>query len=130
MSESDQSLTDWKFHVGGGRVLAVQVDMNRSTNHQQLIFDREFNFLSEKLFFKSGKPFAKPAQYELMRSIAEDIAKPFEYARVDLYVANGTIYLGEITLAPMGGMRMPASKRLDEMMGDTWESPFFMRNEV
>jgi hypothetical protein len=125
MSSGEGSLTDWKFHTGGGRVFAVQVDRNRSTDHEQLVYDRAFSFLPEVLFFKTGQPETKPAFYEDMLAIAEDISKPFEYARVDLYEVNGRIYLGEITLAPMGGTRLPKSSRLDVFIGGQWQSPFF-----
>lgn len=125
MSEVGASLTDWKFHIGAGRTLSVQVDEDRSTNHRQLMYDREFNYIPESLFFKTGEPFARPPFFEAMRNIAEQIAKPFQYARVDLYHTQGKIYLGEITLAPMGGMRLPISATLDAMMGDAWDSAFF-----
>lgn len=130
MSEVGASLTDWKFHIGAGRTLAVQVDEDRNTNHRQLMFDRDFNYIPESLFFKTGEPFERPPFYEAMRDIAEQIAKPFQFARVDLYHTQGRIYLGEITLAPMGGMRLPNSVRLDQMMGDAWDGAFFSRRSA
>lgn len=125
MSDSSVSLTDWKFHVGAGRTLAVQVDVERSTNHRQLMYDRDFNFINEMMFFKTGKPQAKPDFFDDMRHIAEAIAARFQYARVDLYHTKGKIYLGEITLAPIGGMRVPKSEKLDNIIGGMWRSPFF-----
>nr|WP_239113564.1 ATP-grasp fold amidoligase family protein [Shimia biformata] len=119
------ALTDWKFFTGRGRVLAVQVDLDRSTQHRQLMFDRNFNFLPHEMFFPTGAPIDPPDMFETMRSVAEAIAQPFEFARVDLYETDNRLYLGEITLAPMGGVRLPRSAQLDEMMGAAWVSPFF-----
>jgi hypothetical protein len=125
MSEPGTSLTDWKFHTGGGRVLAVQIDKDRHQGHCQLMYDRDFNYTDRALFFKKGVPDEKPAFYEEMVEIAEDIGREFEFARVDLYRVRGQTVLGEVTLAPIGAQRMPISKELDEMMGAAWQSDFF-----
>jgi len=121
----DASLSDWKFHVGGGRTFAVQLDLDRSTAHRQLMFDRDFNFINEELFFQTGTPVSKPSQYDKALQVAEAIGAHFEYARVDLYIVEDAVYLGEITLAPIGGQRVPRSEALDEIMGGSWQSSFF-----
>lgn len=125
MSEPGTSLTDWKFHTGGGRVLAVQIDKDRHQGHCQLIYDRDFNYTDRALFFKKGIPDEKPAFFEEMVEIAEDIGREFEFARVDMYRVRGKTVLGEVTLAPIGAQRMPISKELDQMMGAAWQSDFF-----
>lgn len=119
------SLSDWKFHTGGGRVLAVQLDLDRSGAHRQLMFDRNFEFIPEEMFFKTGEPIEKPSNYDAAVELVEAIAKPFEYARVDLYLVKNRVYLGEITMAPIGGQRLPKSKRLDGFMGDVWRGAMF-----
>lgn len=121
----DVSLSDWKFHVGGGKTFAVQLDLDRSTAHRQLMFDRDFNFINEELFFQTGAPINKPAQYDTALQVAEAIGAHFEYARIDLYIVDDAVYLGEVTLAPIGGQRVPRSETLDEIMGGGWQSPFF-----
>jgi hypothetical protein len=130
MSDGTSDLTDWKFHVGGGNILAVQVDIDRSRSHTQLMYDRNFRFIDEEMFFKTGDPLSKPKYYEDLREIAELIALRFEYARVDLYQVNGRIYLGEITLCPMGGLRTPKSAVLDAKIGQEWQGGFFAHSHV
>ncbi|MEP2534374.1 ATP-grasp fold amidoligase family protein [Shimia sp.] len=120
-----ESLSDWKFHTGGGNVLALQLDLDRGAAHRQLMFERDFTFIPEKMFFQTGEPVEKPARYDEIVEIVEAIAKPFEFARVDLYLVGDKIYLGEITLAPIGGQRLPISEKLDHLMGARWKSDFF-----
>ena len=120
-----ESLVDWKFHACRGRVFAAQVDQDRATDHRQLIFDRDFNFVPEMLFFQTGEGLPRPENYDLILKVAEAISKPFEYARVDLYLVEDRIYLGEITLAPVGGQRLPISADLDLWMGQRWKGGIF-----
>jgi len=123
-----KSLTDWKFHTGGGRVLAMQIDRDRASNHSQLMYDREHNFLPGKMFFKTGKPDSKPVFFDEMRDIAEQIGAQFEFARVDFYYESDQFYLGEVTLAPLGGQRVPVSSQIDALMGAAWISGRFGTN--
>ena len=123
--DSDVSLSDWKFHTGGGKVLALQLDLDRSSAHRQLMFERDFTFIPEEMFFQTGAPVTKPPRYDEIVEIVEAIAKPFEFARIDLYLVGDEIYLGEITLAPIGGQRLPRSQKLDLLMGSRWQSRFF-----
>ncbi|WP_419741167.1 ATP-grasp fold amidoligase family protein [Ruegeria sp.] len=125
LSDEGESLTDWKFHVGGGRILAIQLDLDRQSRHRQLVFDRNFNFIDEELFFRSGSPISRPTFIGDMIEVAEGIGRQFEFARVDLYHKNGQIYLGEITLCPMGGLKAPNSFELNTLMGQAWQSAFF-----
>lgn len=123
------SLSDWKFHTGGGRVVAVQLDLDRSGAHRQLIFDRDFNFINEELFFRTGAPIDKPPMFETAVAVAESMARKFEYARIDFYLMEDRLYLGEVTLAPIGGQRLPRSSELDAIMGRAWQSGLFGSGE-
>lgn len=125
LSKVGTSLTDWKFHVGGGKVLAIQLDLDRHSNHKQLIFDREFRFINEELFFRTSDPIDKPDFVDEMVEIAEEIGGQFEFARVDLYQNENQIHLGEITLCPMGGLKVPKSFNLNNRMGGLWRSKLF-----
>jgi hypothetical protein len=118
------SLTDWKFHCGGGKILAVQVDLDRHTRHRQTMYDADFRHIPEEMFFKYGPPENAPPFFDTMRDIARRIAAQFEFVRVDMYHADDRLYLGELTLAPMGGQRLPRSPELDSRMGAEWVSDF------
>lgn len=124
-SSPGESVDDWKFFVLNGRVSIVQVDLDRATNHVQLIYDRDFNFLQEEFFYRSGNPTAKPENYSDLLSAAETIGRQFEFARVDFYNTQSGIVLGEITLAPGGARQRIRSPSLDDRMGREWQSDFF-----
>lgn len=126
---SDTSVSDWKFHMGGGEILAVQVDLGRGQNHQQFMFTPEFERLNLDLFFSGKGTVEKPKNYDLMCQAARDIAAQFEFARVDFYNLDGKIFLGEITLAPMGGLRTPVSEELNTYLGGQWSSGMFSTPE-
>lgn len=124
-SAPGESADDWKFFVLNGRVSIVQVDLDRTTNHVQLIYDRDFNFLEEEFFYRSGTPIAKPANYGQLVEAAEAIGAQFEFARVDFYNTSSGIVLGEVTLAPGGARQRIRSPSLDDRMGKDWQSDFF-----
>ena len=52
---------------------------------------------------KTDYALEKPTNYEKMIEIAELLAKPFPFVRVDLYNINGVIYFGEMTFTPAKG---------------------------
>ncbi|PSL19119.1 ATP-grasp fold amidoligase family protein [Shimia abyssi] len=120
-----EDLTDWKFHCCRGKVFAGQIDVERSTNHHQLIYDRDFNYVPEELFFFTKPGVEWPEHRMKMREVAEAISRPFEYARIDLYLVGDQVYLGEITMAPIGGQRLPRSETLDHWMGERWQGGIF-----
>lgn len=126
-SDHGASEPDWKIFVLGGKAALVQVDLDRDQNHVQLLYDREFTFLPAELFFPSGEPIGKPANYDDLIGAAEAIGRQFEFARVDLYNTPNGIVLGEITLAPGGGRLRLRSPELDLWMGDEWRSSLFRR---
>ena len=52
---------------------------------------------------KTDYELEKPKNYKKMVEIAELLAKPFPFVRVDLYNINGVIYFGEMTFTPAKG---------------------------
>lgn len=117
---NDEPPMDWKFHCVGGRVAICQLDIGRGANHFQEIYDRDFRYLPHRLFFKTSQSTEKPKNFGFLVEAAEAIAKRFEFARIDFYNHQGTVYLGEVTLAPFGGQRMPLSPELDHYIGERW----------
>lgn len=119
------SATDWKFFVVAGRVSIIQVDIDRATDHKQLIYDRDFAFTPHEFFYPSGAPIDAPPNITEMIEAAEAIGAPFEFARIDFYNTEAGLVLGEITLAPGGARQRIRSPELDEMMGAAWATPLF-----
>ena len=109
---------DWKFLCGNGRVLIAQLDIGRFVNHRRNLYDREFNlFKGARIAFPVGEYVFKPAIWDDAIKIAEQLAKPFDFIRVDLYMINDEIYFGEMTNYPGAGMDALQPTALDFELG-------------
>lgn len=65
----------------------------------------------------------KPENYEEMIRIAETLAKPFPFVRVDLYNIGGKIYLGEMTFTSAGGVSPAWTEGAQNLMGELIKLP-------
>lgn len=123
--ESD--MRDYKFHVfkqlDGSQKLLCAIDFDRATNHSRSFFDESFNWLNLLVSRPSIKTaIQRPENYEIMCSMAKQLAEPFSYVRVDFYNVNGSIYFGEMTFAPGSGyISKFQSKDYDLWMGRLWQ---------
>lgn len=103
-----EGLEDIKLFVFNGSVKFIQVDKHFTENR--------LNFYSpswEPLRWLSNK--GSPADYskldgvphnlQLMVHIAEKLAKPFKFVRVDLYSYCNKVLLGELTFTPGAGFQ-------------------------
>lgn len=108
LEQVDGQVYDYKFFVFGGEMKMMFIATDR-TGVDQLthdFFDREFNPLP---FTYGGIRHAdplppKPKNYEKMIELAEELAKPFPFVRVDFYEMGDRIALGEMTFYPGGGI--------------------------
>lgn len=115
-------LLDYKFYVFRGRTGFIQVDLDRETNHRLNYYDRDWRQLPFTIYYPRGPGVPPPALLTDMLRIAERLARPFEFARVDLYSPdNNRIVFGEITFAPGAG-RAPfrPSRDHDFWAGSLW----------
>ena len=102
------NINDFKFFCIQGKFQFCQMEIFGSIYSKCLNFyDKNFNLLN---MYKEGYPnckkkFEKPDKYKQMITIAEQISKPFEFVRVDLYNIQGKIYFGEMTFAPSGAQK-------------------------
>ena len=114
LDDTTQDVPDWKFWTIGGRVALVQVDLARSSDHVQLVHDRDLNFLPHELFYKTGEAgMPRPERYAEMVAIAEGIGRSVDFARVDLYHTEAGITVGEVTLCPVGARSKIHAPELD-----------------
>lgn len=109
LEQVDGQVYDYKFFVFNGKVKMMFIATDRSNEVNQLthdFFDRDFNSLP---FTYGGIRHAdplpeKPKHYDKMIELAEKLAKPFPFTRVDFYEVGDQIYLGEMTFYPGGGI--------------------------
>ena len=103
MIEHDGDLKDYKIHCYGGRARIVQVDSNRRTGHLRNLYDRSWSEIRIRSGFPRGTPEPAPAKLPRMLEMADRVAKDFPILRVDFYLAEGRIMIGELTHCPAAG---------------------------
>ncbi|MBO0340529.1 ATP-grasp fold amidoligase family protein [Flagellimonas profundi] len=103
---------DYKLHCFNGKVITIQVDMNRGTDHHfrnwyDVNWKREpFKWAAVKDGKKtepSDYDIKRPSTLEEMIRLSELLAAPFCYVRVDWYDVDGQLYFGELTFHHDGG---------------------------
>lgn len=100
MDERD-TLTEYKLFCHGGAVGVIVVGCDWNTGERkrkQNWYDADWNRLNVTA---GGNPRGAweemPALYPEMRHIAEKLATWFELVRVDMYLKDGRVYVGELT---------------------------------
>ena len=110
----------FKFHIFHGKCKLVRVFFDKkhvSSSH----FNEKWNFLPVKMStLPQGPKIRKPKNYKSMLALAEKIAEPFDYIRVDLYNLNGKIYFGELTHYPNSGRGRFEPNSFDFELGKYW----------
>jgi len=110
---------DYKFHVLNGQWEWCYASSSRAeTTDIWGGYDRawkKLNVCGRRGYCSTLIP--KPAKLEEMGGIAEKLAEPFDYARIDLYEVDGQIYFGEITHFPQSGLEGFIPIEFDFVMG-------------
>jgi hypothetical protein len=58
-----------------------------------------------------------------MLSLAKQLAQPFGYLRVDFYVHQGKVYVGELTVTPGAGTYVFTPRAWDASLGERFGWP-------
>lgn len=120
-------LWDYKFHVFNSKdkrkqTLILHIDYDRHSSPHRSFFDENLEWIPFSLTHPCLKTsIQRPENYEKMVEIAKTLARPFSYARIDLYNVDGKIYLGEMTFAHGAGRSRFSSIIYDKWMGKIWE---------
>lgn len=89
---------DYKIFCFNGKPKLIWVDSNRSTNHQRNFFDLDWNEIPITLKYPRGQTLPqKPKNLGLMIDLASKLSRDFSLIRVDFFVIDETIFVGEIT---------------------------------
>ena len=125
LEQIDGQVYDYKFFVFGGKVKMMFIATDRRDSLTHDFFDRDFNPLP---FQYGGLPHAKPLpekpkHFEKMIELAEKLAEPFPFVRVDFYEMGDEIKLGEMTFYPGGGILPFDPEEWDYKIGEWYELP-------
>lgn len=115
---------DYKVFCFSGKATFIQVDVDRFSSHTRVFYDRFW----KKQEFTIGYPLysselAKPDCLHEMLSIAEVLSQDFPFLRVDFYINEGHVYIGELTFYPGNGMEVFSSDDWNVKLGNMLELP-------
>lgn len=111
---------DYKLHMIHGKCELIKVDNDRHDKFTSTLYDGNWNFLNVKWRRKIGSPQEKPPQLHDMLSIAEQLAKAFDFVRVDFYIVEDRIYFSEMTHYPSRGRGRFEPTEYDFELGKKW----------
>lgn len=122
--EGQDSLLDYKFMCYNGKPHNMFIVQNRhlGKNMNVTFYDDNFNVLPFNRGYKriSGENI-KPDQWENMLRISKILSSPFPFVRVDFYVINNQLKIGELTFYPGNGVECFDPFEWDYRLGDMLE---------
>ena len=113
--------TEYKIHVFNGVAKSLYVVTSRGVDiryNNYYIDWTPFDGSQFNGWKKADYPLDQPNNFHEMVKVAESLAKPFPFVRVDLYNVNGKIYFSELTFTPAKGTLILDDDRCDFEMGE------------
>ncbi len=120
-------LRDYKFFCFDGKIqfMYVVTDRKMGQSGKFYILNRDYERLNVVRLGDEpdeGVP-EKPAVFEEMRRIAEELASPFPHVRVDLYEHQGKVMFGELTFFSGSGYARYSPDSFDIDVGEVFRLP-------
>ncbi len=117
--ENENCLTDYKFFCFDGNPKIVYIGKDHSKHATTDFFDMDFNHLPIKMRDPNAKtPPNKPIVFEEMKRLATKLSQGCPHLRVDFYLINGKIYVGELTFFHGGGFTEVKPEEWNYKMGE------------
>lgn len=118
-------LNDFKFHCFNGVPKFVLVCEERSKERMKKTYlDMDWNVLPcHRNHCDVNYNVVKPDNFDEMLYIVKILAEPFPFVRVDLYYANGQLYVGEMTFHPGCGLELFVPDEWNTIVGDMLTLP-------
>lgn len=123
---------EYKLWCFGGKVEFIQV-VSYLHGHDHIHhchFDRNWNLLPfyrcDKTFVPEYEKFEKPKFLDELIKVAEKLAKPFDFVRVDFYeTKSGKLVFGELTFSPTAGTIefSPNNEEMQKYFGKKFKLP-------
>ena len=119
---------DLKFHCFNGKVVFIQLDIDRnSDNRKRNLYNCNWELLDflwcpiedgRPIWPNSQKVFEKPNKLNEMIEISNKLSLPFRYVSVDLYENKNNIYFGELTFHHGSGVELFPPRSADILYGN------------
>ena len=125
-SES-QDLADYKVHCFNGVPKMVLVCRDRFSidGVTEDFFDIQWNHLPVRRpdIKNAEEDVSCPEELSEMLSISQEVSKNIPFLRVDFYIVNRQLYIGELTFFPAGGFKPFLPESFDMEMGSWIQLP-------
>lgn len=121
LQENGKLPTEYKIHVFNGKAKSMYVVTSRGIDiryNNYYIDWTPFDGSQFNGWKKTDYPLEKPKNWDDMVKMAEKLAKPFPFVRVDLYSIDGKIYFSEMTFTPAKGTLILDDDQCDYEMGE------------
>ncbi|STO96535.1 glycosyltransferase [Helicobacter canis] len=112
--------TDYKCHTFSGKISHITAILDKFINQTEIAMDTNWRKMPFDFEKKASVPPAKPHNLTLIINIAQALASPFSYVRVDLYLIDSSVIVGELTFTPTGGTEKFTPNEWDKKLGDLW----------
>lgn len=120
LGEGNTLPTEYKIHVFNGKAKNLYVVTGRGEDIRYTNFYIDWTPFDGSQFNgwrKADEPISKPRNFDEMVALAEKLAAPFPFVRVDLYNINGKIFFNEMTFTPAKGTLLLDDDSVDYQMG-------------
>lgn len=119
LSSNLEPLNDYKVYCFNGVPKFIQINDYSKPNHGRMMIDEAFKYYPYP--FASGKETSVDIpdvrSLNQIMELSADISIIFDFVRIDYYIFEERIYLGEMTFYPMGGYVLRNSNTLDVLWG-------------
>ncbi|MBD3921515.1 glycosyl transferase [Paenibacillus sp. PR3] len=116
----DDDLKDYKLICFNGEVKCTFVCTNRHTGAglHMTFYDNDWRVMPfERHYPKESVPIRRPAHFEKMKEIAEQLSSRMALVRIDFYEVKGKLYFGEVTFYPGSGFEEFTPDSYDYLLG-------------
>ena len=121
LQENGKLPIEYKIHVFNGKAKSMYVVTSRGIDiryNNYYIDWTPFDGSQFNGWKKTDYPLEKPKNWDDMIKMAEALASPFPFVRVDLYDIDGKIYFSEMTFTPAKGTLILDDDQCDYEMGE------------
>lgn len=111
---------DYKFYCFNGKAESIQMTEDEEAGITYY-FDRDWNLTrNNRAGSKAPEDFyrQKPGKLAEMLELADQLAQPFPFVRVDFYYVDGNVIFGEFTFTPTAGYNRDRLPGVDKMWGE------------
>ena len=120
----DDALTDYKFFCFNGEAKVMYISKDKGKDPRTDFFDMHFSHLPVQARDPNAEVQPqRPKQFDKMRKIAEILSQEIPQLRVDFYVVDERIFMGELTFYHMSGLTLITPYEWNLKMGSWIELP-------